>query len=296
MGHFEESIRAGRFVVTGEIGPPKSIDTTDMMREVEDLRGRVAAINVTDNQSSVMRLGSMAVCSKLLQAGIDPVYQVTCRDRNRIALQSDLLSAAYLGIRNVLLLTGDHVSLGDHPGAKPVFDLDSVNLIRAAASLEAGEDVAGNKVTGPPKFFKGCVVTPCTDLMELQLLKLEKKIEAGAEFVQTQAVYEPKVLESFMAEVRRRGIKTPILAGIVVLKSAAMAKFMNENVAGVTVPDPLVQEMAATPKEARKKKAAEVSARLIREMAPMCQGIHMMTLGWTDIVGSILEQAGVKGV
>jgi 5,10-methylenetetrahydrofolate reductase len=295
MGKFEEAVLAGRFVVTGEIGPPKGIDTTDLMREVEELRGRVAAINVTDNQSSVMRLGSLAVCSKLLQAGIEPVYQITCRDRNRIALQSDLLSAAYLGVRNVLLLTGDHVSLGDHPGAKPVFDLDSVNLIRAAASLEAGEDLAGGKVAGAPKFFKGCVVTPCTDLMELQLLKLEKKIEAGAQFVQTQAVYEPKVMESFMNEVRKRGIKAPILAGIVVLKSAAMAKFMNENVAGVTVPEPLVAEMAATPKEARKKKATEVSARLIKEIAPMCQGIHLMTLGWTDIVGSILDQAGIKG-
>jgi len=295
MGNFEESVRAGKFVVTGEIGPPKGIDTADMMREVGQLKGLVAAINVTDNQSSVMRLGSLAVCSKLLAEGIEPVYQLTCRDRNRIALQSDLLSAAYLGVKNVLILTGDHVSLGDHKGAKPVFDLDSVNLLRAATSLEAGEDLAGNKLVGPPKFFKGCVVTPCTDLMELQLLKLEKKIEAGAEFIQTQAVYDPKTLESFMAEVRRRGIKAPVLAGIVVLKSAAMAKFMNENVAGVTVPDGLIKEMAAAPKEARKQKSAEIAARLIKDMAPMCQGIHMMTLGWTDIVGSILEQAGVKG-
>jgi methylenetetrahydrofolate reductase (NADPH) len=296
MSHLEEAVKAGRFVVTGEIGPPKGIDTKDLMREVEELRGKVVAINVTDNQSSVMRLGSMAVCSKLLGMGIEPVYQITCRDRNRIALQSDLLSAAYLGIENVLCLTGDHVSLGDHPGAKPVFDLDSVNLLRSATGLEAGEDLVGGKVVGTPKFFKGCVVTPCTDLMELQLLKLEKKLEAGAQFVQTQAVYEPKVFESFMSEVRKRGIKAPIFLGLVVLKSAAMAKFMNENVAGVTVPEPLVAEMAATPKEARKAKSAEIGARLLKAMAPMCQGAHLMTLGWTDIVGNILEQAGVKSV
>lgn len=293
MSKLKEALEAGRFAVTGEIGPPKGIATADMEREIAHLKGCTVAVNVTDIQSSVMRLGSLAVCARMVEQGVEPVFQVTCRDRNRLALQSDLLSAAWLGIENVLCLTGDHVALGDHPGAKPVFDLDSVSLLGAATGLEAGKDMAGNDLAGAPRFFKGCVVSPCSFPLEPQLVKLEKKIEAGARFVQTQAVYEVSALAAFMDELEKRKIKVPVMAGIVLLKSAGMAKFMNEHVAGVFVPDPLIAEMAAAPKEDRKKKSAEIAARLIREMKPLCQGIHMMPLGWTDIVPEVVKQAGL---
>jgi len=286
-----EALASGRFVVTGEIGPPKGLDTHEIMEELEDLRGVVQAVNVTDIQSSVMRLGSLAVCAKMVQMGIEPVFQMTCRDRNRLALQSDLLSAAWLGIENVLALTGDHTALGDHRDAKPVYDLDSVSLLRAMAALEGGKDLAGNDLAGAPKFFKGAVVTPCADPVEPQIIKLEKKIEAGAQFIQTQAVYDPRQFEGFMKRVSH--VKLPILVGIVPLKSAGMAKFMNANVAGITIPEPLIQRMAEAKKEDRMKVSAEIAGKLVKEMKPMCQGTHLMPLGWTKIVKDILRIAEI---
>ncbi len=293
MSQLQQSLQAGKFVVTGEIGPPKGIDTTDMQKEIDHLKGHVVAINVTDIQSSVMRLGSLAVSARLVQMGVEPVYQVTCRDRNRLALQSDLLSAAWMGVENVLCLTGDHPLAGDPPGAKPVYDLDSVSLLQVVGMLEAGKDMAGNPLTGVPKFFRGCVVAPAADPLEPQLMKLEKKVAAGAQYIQTQAVYDARTFETFANEVAKRGIKVPVLAGIVFLKSPAMAKFMNEHVGGITVPEPLIKEMADTKKEDRRKKSAEIAARLAREFKPLCQGIHLMPLGWTDIVPSVISQAGL---
>ncbi len=289
MSNLSESLADGKFTVTGEIGPPKGVDTKEMFHEAEYYKGAVAAVNVTDIQSSVMRLGSMAVCHKLLDMGIEPVFQMTCRDRNRLAMQSDLLSAYVLGIRNVLVITGDHVALGDHPQAMPVFELDSVQLLKVISALEDGKDMAGNELAGAPEFFKGAVVTPCADPVEPQVIKLEKKVAAGAEFVQTQAVYEPKQFEEFMKKVGH--IDVPILVGIVLLKSAGMAKYMNKNVAGVLVPDEMIEEMASAAKEDRKKKSVEIAARLIREMQPMCQGVHIMPLGWDSLVFEVLKEA-----
>ena len=291
MSHLSEALERGEFVVTGEIGPPKGIDTHEMEEELEHLRGRVVAVNVTDIQSSVMRLGSLAVCARMLQMGLEPVFQMTCRDRNRLALQSDLLSAAWLGIENVLALTGDHVVLGDHPGAKPVFDLDSVLLLRAASTLEAGNDLAGNDLAGAPRFFKGAVVTPAADPLEPQLIKLKKKVEAGAQFIQTQAVYDPEQFARFMEQVQDLGV--PVLVGIVLLKSPAMARFMNKNVAGVTVPEHLIEEMASVERPDRRKKSAEIAGRLIAQMKDMCQGVHLMPLGWTALVPEVLAAAGL---
>jgi len=282
-----EALEAGEFVVTGEIGPPKGIDVTEMDHELEDLRDHVVAVNVTDIQSSVMRLGSLAVCARMVQNGVEPVFQMTCRDRNRLALQSDLLSAAYLGVKNVLALTGDHTTLGDHPEAKPVFDLDSVSLLATIRTLESGRDLAGNELAGAPTFFKGAVVTPCASELDNQLIKMEKKIAAGAQFFQTQAVYDPATMESFMKRVEGFGV--PILAGIVLLKSAGMAKFMNKNVAGVMVPDALIKEMSNAPKEARRQKSIEIAARLVDEMKHMCQGVHIMPLGWTKEARAVIE-------
>ena len=289
---FKEKIQAGKFLVTSEIGPPKGIQTQVILEDAELIRGRVDAINVTDLQSSVMRLGSLAVCSILKQKGFEPIFQITCRDRNRLALQSDILSAASLGIENILALTGDHTTLGDHPDAMPVFDLDSVQLLQVIKKLQEGVDMNGNKLEGiPPKFCMGAVVNPGADPIEPQIIKMEKKLEAGAEFFQTQAVYDIKVFENFLSKIKH--LKTTILAGIVLLKSAGMAKYMNENVAGVFVPQNLIDEIKSVSKEERANKSIEIAARLIKELKPMCQGIHVMPIGWDKKVPSVLEAAGL---
>lgn len=284
-----EVFESGKFAVTSEVGPPKGVDIETMLEEAELLRGRVDAINVTDQQSSVMRLGSLAVCHLLKKRGLEPVFQLTCRDRNRIALQSDLLSAYVLGIENVLCLTGDHISLGDHPGGKPVFDLDSVSLLHVASELQQGRDMAGQKLKGSPNFYLGAVVTPGANPLEPQLMKMEKKVEAGAQFFQTQAVYDPKRFEDFMNQVKY--LNVPVMVGIVFLKSAGMARFMNANVAGVHVPESLIEEMDDA--DDRVQKSIEISGRLIREMKDMCQGVHLMPIGWEKRVPAVLEAAGL---
>jgi methylenetetrahydrofolate reductase (NADPH) len=287
---FKEKLQAGKFLVTSEIGPPKGIETKQLLEDAELIRGRVDGINVTDLQSSVMRLGSLAVCSLLKQRGLEPIFQVTCRDRNRLALQSDILSAASLGIENLLILTGDYPTLGDHPEAKPVFDLDSVQLLQVVRKLQGGSDMKGNKLEGAsPKFCVGAVVNPGADPLEPQILKMEKKIEAGAEFFQTQAVYDIKVFENFLSKTKH--LKTTIMAGIVLLKSAGMARFMNKNVSGVSVPESLIKEMEET--KDKVSLSVQIAARLIKELKPMCQGIHIMPIGWDKKVPLVLEAAGL---
>ena len=284
---FRESLAAGKFVITSEIGPPKGTHVQEMLADAELIRGRVDAINVTDLQSSVMRLGSMAVCHLLQEKGLEPIFQMPCRARNRLALQADLLSAFVLGIKNVLALTGDYASLGDHPQAKPVFDLDSVNLLKVIKTLEGGTDMVGNALQGAPKFCVGAVVNPGGNPVEAQLFKMEKKIKAGATFFQTQAVYDVGAFENFM----KRGVsfKVPVLAGIILLKSAGMARFMNKNVAGVFVPEPLIQKMAKA--EDRVKTSIEIGAELIRNLKGMCQGVHIMPIGWESKVPALLDAA-----
>lgn len=287
---FKDKIQAGKFLVTSEIGPPKGIQTKTILEDAELIRGRVDAINVTDLQSSVMRLGSLAVCALLKQKGLEPIFQITCRDRNRLALQSDVLSAASLGIENILALTGDHPTLGDHPDAKPVFDLDSVQLLQVIKKLQEGFDMKGNKLEGaPPKFCVGAVVNPGADPLEPQIMKMEKKIEAGAEFFQTQAVYDIKVFENFLSKIKH--LKTTILAGIVLLKSAGMAKYMNKNVAGVFVPDNLIKEMEET--KDKVAQSVDIASRLIKELKPMCQGVHIMPIGWDKVVPRVLDASGL---
>ncbi|HEY40340.1 MAG TPA: 5,10-methylenetetrahydrofolate reductase [Dehalococcoidia bacterium] len=282
-----ELAKQGKFVITAEVGPPKGVDIQEMLENAELMRGKVDAINVTDQQSSVMRLGSLPVCRLLIERDLEPVFQVTCRDRNRIALQSDLLGAYTLGIKNVLCLTGDFIALGDHPQAKAVFDLDSVSLLRAARELEQGKDLSGNELAGAPNFCLGAVVTPGADPLEPQLIKLEKKVKAGAQFIQTQAVYEPEKFEAFMKSIAH--LNVPILVGIVLLRSAGMARFMNKNVAGVHVPDSLIQEMEQA--EKRMQKSVEIAARLIKDMKSMCQGVHIMAIGMEQRVPEIIEAA-----
>ena len=289
MSNFRQALENGKFVVTGEIGPPKGVNLDKCLQEAEMLRSHVTAINITDLQSAVLRIGSLAVSGKLVDRGMEPVFQLTCRDRNRLALQSDLLSAWAMGIENVLCLTGDHPVLGDHTEAKAVYDLDSVQLLKAASTLNQGHDMAGHELESNPNFFLGAVVTPGAEPLEPQIIKMKKKIEAGAAFFQTQAIYEPDRFESFVNQVQ--GLKAPVIAGVVILKSAAMAKFMNENVAGVSVPESLINEMAETAKDDRKKKAVEITARIIRQVKPFCQGVHIMPLGWEALIPDIIKEA-----
>ncbi|MFC1873175.1 methylenetetrahydrofolate reductase [Chloroflexota bacterium] len=283
---------SGKFAVTCEVGPLKGTDITEIEEAIELLKDKVDAANVTDQQSSVMRLGSLAVSSMLVNKGLDPIYQVTCRDRNRIALQSDLLSAWVMGIRNVLALTGDLPALGDHPGAKPVYDLDSVTLLHTIGRLNEGYDLAGNELQGIPEFFPGAVVKVESDTeaaMELQLIKMERKIAAGAKFFQTQAVYDTENFARFMKRVEK--FKVPILVGVIPLKSAGMAKFMNKNVSGVFVPDELIQKM--TEAEDKVMTGIEIAADLIKQLKSICQGVHIMAIGWEKKVPAIMEAAGL---
>jgi methylenetetrahydrofolate reductase (NADPH) len=283
---------SGKFVITAEVGPLKGTDVSEINEVAEVLHGKVDAVNVTDQQSAVMRLGSLITCHLLKDKGLDPVFQLTCRDRNRLALQSDLLSAWVAGIENVLSITGDLPALGDHPQAKPVYDLDSVQLLEVIQALNGGHDMVGNELKGKPDFFAGAVVNPGAtpeSAYELQIDKMEKKIEAGAKFFQTQAVYEPKKFEDFMKRVGKYNI--PVMVGVIPLKSAGMARYMNKNVAGVSVPEEMIQRMAKA--EDKTKTGIEITANLIKDLKDLCSGVHIMAIGWELKVPAILEEAGL---
>ena len=284
----------GEFVVTAEVGPPKGIHLEHLVAEAKEYLSDLHAVNITDNQSSVMRTSTLATCVALKNAGLNPIYQATCRDRNRLALQSDLLGAAAMGIDNILCLTGDHTKMGDHPGAKPVFDLDSVSLLYAASQLEQGRDLAGLELVGePPKFAKGAVVSPISDSVDAQLAKMERKVMAGADYFQTQAVFESEKFIKFMEKAKEFG--KPVQLGVIIPKNVGMCKFMNANVAGVHVPDEMLDELRA---DKEKTKAGitglEIAARIIRECRPYCQGVHIMSLGWESKIPALMELAGLK--
>ena len=283
----------GEFVVTAEVGPPKGIHLEHLVTEAKEYLSGITAVNVTDNQSSVMRTSTLATCAMMKQAGLTPIYQATCRDRNRLALQSDLLGAAALGIENILCLTGDHTKMGDHPGAKPVFDLDSVSLLYTASQLEKGVDLSGNPLVGePPKFAKGAVVSPISDSVDAQLSKMERKVMAGADYFQTQAVFEPEKFIQFMEKAKQFG--KPVQLGVIIPKNAGMCKFMNRNVAGVHVPDDMIEALAADKERAKAGiTGVEIAAKIIKECRPYCQGLHIMALGWEAKVPELLKLAGI---
>ena len=284
----------GEFVVTTEIGPPKGFHLDSLLHEAEEHLQDITAVNVTDCQSSVMRLGSLVTCKALKDRGFETIFQITCRDRNRIALQSDLLSAAYFGIENLLLLTGDHTTLGDTPQAKPVFDLDSVSLIHAVKHLEQGSDLSGNELEGdPPKFAKGAVVSPCSDSPDIQLAKMEQKIKAGAEYFQTQAVFEPERFIEFMEKAKQFG--KPVMVGVIIPKNAGMANFMNNNIAGISVPQDIIDELKADKEKANAGvTGVEIAARIIKACRGYCQGVHIMALGWENKVPGLLKLSGLR--
>lgn len=297
MNRFKAACMSGRFVVTSEIGPPKGTDIEAMTADIELLKGRVSGLNVTDNQSAVMRLGPTAVAHEIIERGGEAIYQLTCRDRNRLALQSDLLSAHVLGVRNVLCLTGDHPSIGDHPQAKPVYDFDSVHLIQCAQRLNEGVDWNGAELQGATDLYVGAVVAPDADPVRPQLFKFAKKVEAGADFFQTQAVYDMDRFAEFMAAARdiTAGTDVKVLAGLLVLSGVGMARYMNASVPGITVPDPLVKELAEAAKGEAALVGAEICARHIRFLRDegICDGVHVMALGRADLVPRILDAAGI---
>ena len=290
---FKQALGSGEFIVTAEAAPPKGTNLETMKHHIELLKDKVHALNVTDHQSSVMRYPSLGGALMVREMGGEPILQMTCRDRNRLALQADLLFAYSRGVTNVLCLTGDSIVVGDHKESKGVWDLESAQLVKTIRTMEKGYDLAGNKLEGGVEFCAGAIVTPEADPLEPQLIKFEKKIEAGAEFIQTQAVYDLDRFASFMEYARDFGV--PILAGIILLTSAGMARFMNKNVPGVTVPKDLIDEMADAPKGKALSAGIEIAGRMIRRIKDekMCAGVHVMAIGKEDKVPDILAAAGI---
>lgn len=290
---FKSALDSGKFVVTAEIGPPKGTDVKEMLHHAEMLKGKLDAVNVTDNQSAVMRICSMAICKLLLDMGHEPIFQMTCRDRNRIGLQSDLLGASVLGVKNVLCMTGDHPNAGDHKEAKSVYDVESVQLLGIVDSLNRGKDMMGNEMKGATDFFQGAVVTPEANPLDPQLMKFEKKVKAGAKFFQTQAIYDIEAFKGFMEFAGKFPVK--VLAGIVLLKSAGMATYMNKFVPGIRVPQELIDELKAAGKENALDAGINIAARHIKQLKDeqICDGVHIMAIGAEDKVPAIMERAGL---
>lgn len=290
---FREMLDSGKFVITSEVAPPKGTNLEKMFHHIDILKDKVDAINVTDHQSSVMRYPSLGGCLAVKERGGEAIMQMTCRDRNRLALEADLLFAYSRGIRNILCLTGDAVTVGDHKEAKGVFDLDSLQLLTAIRQMASGEDTGGNKLDGVVEFCAGAIVTPEARPIEPQLIKFEKKIEAGAEFFQTQAIYDLENFTNFMVYARKLNAK--VLAGIVLLSSARMAKYMTENVPGIFVPQSLIDEMSSVTKEAMLTKGIEIAGRTIATLKKeaLCDGVHIMAIGKEEVVPDILAAAGL---
>jgi len=293
---FEEKLYSDTFLVTTEVGPPKGVDVSELIHHIELLKDKVDAINVTDHQSSVMRFPSLGGCLLVRELGGEPILQVTCRDRNRLALQADLLFAYSRDVRNVLCLTGDSIDVGDHREAKPVFDLDSIQLLKAIRTMESGTDMASNELKNAPKFCVGASVHPEADFIEPQLVKFDKKVAAGAQFFQTQGIFDLGSLRRFMQYASQFNVK--ILAGIIVLASARMARYMNENVPGIIVSQAIIDELATMEKGKGLQKGIEIAARLIKAIREekLCHGVHVMAVGNEGIVPEILEAAELASV
>ncbi len=278
----------GQFAVTIEYNPPKGTNISAVLDNAKQLIGRVHGVNVTDNTAAVVRAGSLPVCRLLYELGHDPVMQVTCRDRNRIAIQSDLLGAHMLGIRNILCLTGDYPTVGDHKEAKPVYDLDSVQVMQVVQGLNNGRDMVGNKLDGSTAFTIGAAVTPEADPIGPMLAKFEVKVKAGAQFFQTQAIYNPERFASFMQAVRP--FKVKVLAGILVLRNHKMAEFMNANIPGVLVPKEMIEELKAAG-DRSEDAGVEIAVRTIKAVRPYCHGVHIMAIKATHRLADIITKA-----
>jgi methylenetetrahydrofolate reductase (NADPH) len=293
-----EAIEAGRFIVTAELGPPLGASPAPVVKAAAHFRGVVDAVNTTDNQSGIVKLSSIAAAKILIDQGLDPVVQMTCRDRNRLALQSDILGASALGVANMLLLTGDHVVMGNQRDARPVFDLDSVTLIRAARGMREGRFMNGEEIKDPPRMLLGGAANPFAEPMGLRLIRLAKKVEAGADFIQTQAVFDVPRFERWMAGVRDLGLdrRVRILAGVLPVRSARALIYMRDQVSGMLIPDDMIRRMeaAAEPVEEGVRLACEIIARL--RAVDGVSGVHLMPVGWERITPRIVQEAGLAAL
>ncbi len=285
----KEVLDRGGFAVTVEYNPPKGTNASALLENAKNLVGRVHGVNVTDNTAAIMRASSLSICRLLYEMGHDPVMQITCRDRNRLAIQSDLLGAHLLGIRNILCLTGDYPTVGDHKDAKPVYDLDSVQIMQLVQGLNNGRDLAGNKLDGSTDFLIAAAVTPEADPLGPMLVKFEAKVNAGAQFFQTQAIYHPERFGTFREAVCR--FKVKVLAGILLLRSAKMAEFMNANIPGISVPDEMIAELRAAGDKHALDAGVEIAVRSIKAVRPHCDGVHIMAIRAVDRLPEILTKA-----
>jgi len=305
MSNLRDALENGKFGITAEMAPPKGYDFAEQMEAAEVLAGKVHAVNVTDMQSASLKASGIGLCIKLKQAGVDPILQITGRDRNRMAIMGDVLSAASFGIDTMLALTGDHPVVGDCKDSKPVYDLDSVGILKMLTKMEeTNADCGGNEIAGgAPKFYKGASVTPVYEPVFLQLNKLRQKVEAGAMYVQTQGIFDLDTFKRFLDKVDAMGIKTHIMAGIIPLKAAGMARYMNENVPGIDVPQHMIDRLAAAAAEGKEKGVKGLPMKLGMEMAAemiakikdekLCDGVHIMAIGAEKNVPKILDMAGV---
>lgn len=284
-----ELYKTKKFIITAEIFPPKGTNTENLLKKAAILKNHIDAVNVTDNQRSCMRLGALGVSKVLLDSGIEPIYQITCRDRNRLALQSDLLTASVLNIKNVLILSGDHPKNGDHPDAKPVYDLDSIQLIQAASGLNSGKDMSGNKLDGSTDFCIGAVVNPTVEPIELQMIPMEKKIEAGAKFFQTQVAFDAKPFENLMNYLEKSGLrnKVKIIGGVFLLKSLKMIDFMKK-IPGVSIPDAITGRISKSDNQLNE--GIKICAESIKTIKNFLDGVHIMAINSEELIPEILSK------
>ncbi len=306
MSLLEKALESGKFGVTAEMAPPKGYDFSEQLEAAELLKGKVHGINVTDMQSACLKASSLGLCIKLKEAGAEAILQVTGRDRSRMGIMGDILSAAAFGIDTMLALTGDHPVVGDCSQSKPVYDLDSVGILNMLSTMEiTGKDCGGNDLAGgAPKFYKGAAVTPVYEPIQLQINKLRQKVDAGAKYIQTQGIFDIESLKRFMDLVDKANIKCHIMAGVIPLKGAGMAKFMNENVPGIAVPQDMIDRLSAAADEGKAKGVKGLPMQLGIEMAAefiakirdekLCDGVHIMAIGAEKNVPAILEKAGVS--
>lgn len=289
MRRLRDAFESGEYITTVEYNPPKGTDVTSLLDNAKSLLGKVHGVNITDNTAAILRAGSLSICRLLYEMGHDPVMQMTCRDRNRLAIQSDLLSAHILGIRNVLCLTGDYPTVGDHKEAKPVYDLDSIGIMQVIHALNQGRDMEGHKLQGATDLYIGAAVTPEMDPPGPMLAKFEAKVNAGTRFFQTQAFYDTTKFKGFMRAVRKFPVK--VLAGILVLRSAKMAEFMNANIPGIAVPQSLIEELRAAGEERALDVGVHIAVRMIKEVRDSCDGVHIMAVKAVDRLPEILKKA-----
>lgn len=291
MSRFSEALSSGKFAVTCELNPPKGVYLAPLFKKALALEGSVDAFNLTDSAGSNLAMAPIGAARLLAEKGIETILQIACRDRNRLALQSEMLAASALGLSNVLCMTGDPPGRGDHAEAKAVFDIDAIELLRALSALSSGRDFAGNELKGTPEVFAGAVVNPGASDLDKELSRMEDKVKAGAAFFQSQAVYDPEPFEKFMVRAREFGV--PVLAGMIVLKSAKMARNLDANLPGVSVPQPIIDEMENA--EDRTAASTRITAELINQVKSLCDGVHIMAIGWESKVPAILAAAGLAG-